>query len=76
MTPHYTVVAVDNRGFGGSQRPPGGYDTATMAGDVAELATFLGFDQFRVAGGFQVRSNSVPDALPSGSSTLAVAGPA
>ncbi|MCU1456612.1 MAG: hydrolase, partial [Actinomycetia bacterium] len=27
-----------------------GYDTATMAGDVAELATHLGFDQFRVAG--------------------------
>jgi pimeloyl-ACP methyl ester carboxylesterase len=50
LTPHYTVVAVDNRGFGGSQRPPAGYDTATMAGDVAELATQLGFEQFRVAG--------------------------
>lgn len=50
LTPHYTVVAVDNRGFGGSQRPPAGYDTGTMAGDVAELATHLGFDQFRVAG--------------------------
>ena len=50
LTPHYTVVAVDNRGFGGSQRPLTGYDTATMAGDVAELATHLGFDRFRVAG--------------------------
>jgi pimeloyl-ACP methyl ester carboxylesterase len=50
LTPHYTVVAVDNRGFGGSQRPLAGYDTATMAGDVAELATHLGFDRFRVAG--------------------------
>jgi pimeloyl-ACP methyl ester carboxylesterase len=50
LTPYYTVVAVDNRGFGGSQRPLAGYDTATMAGDVAELATHLGFDQFRVAG--------------------------
>jgi pimeloyl-ACP methyl ester carboxylesterase len=50
LTPHYTVVAVDNRGFGGSQRPLTGYDTATMAGDVAELATHLGFDQFRVVG--------------------------
>jgi pimeloyl-ACP methyl ester carboxylesterase len=50
LTPHYTVVAVDNRGFGGSQRPPGGSDTATMAGDVAELATHLGFEEFRVAG--------------------------
>ena len=50
LTPHHTVVAVDNRGFGGSQRPPAGYDTGTMAGDVAELATHLGFDRFRVAG--------------------------
>jgi pimeloyl-ACP methyl ester carboxylesterase len=50
LTPHYTVVAVDNRGFGGSQRPLAGYDTATMANDVAELATHLGFDRFRVAG--------------------------
>ncbi len=50
LTPHYTVVAVDNRGFGGSGRPAVGYDTATMARDVAALATHLGFDQFRVAG--------------------------
>jgi pimeloyl-ACP methyl ester carboxylesterase len=50
LTPHYTVVAVDNRGFGGSQRPPAGYDTATMADDVAELATRLGFERFRIAG--------------------------
>jgi len=50
LTSHYTVVAVDNRGFGGSQRPPTGYDTATMAGDIAELATQLGFDEFRVVG--------------------------
>jgi hypothetical protein len=39
LTPDYTVVAVDNRGAGGSQRPMTGYDTATMADDVAELAT-------------------------------------
>jgi pimeloyl-ACP methyl ester carboxylesterase len=50
LTPHYTVVAVDNRGFGGSQRPLAGYDTATMAGDVAALATHLGFERFRIAG--------------------------
>jgi pimeloyl-ACP methyl ester carboxylesterase len=50
LTPHYTVIAVDNRGAGGSQRPLAGYDTATMADDVAELATHLGFDRFRVAG--------------------------
>jgi pimeloyl-ACP methyl ester carboxylesterase len=50
LTPHYTVVAVDNRGFGGSQRPPAGYDIAAVAGDVAELATHLGFERFRIAG--------------------------
>jgi pimeloyl-ACP methyl ester carboxylesterase len=49
--PALHVIAVDNRGSGGSQRPLTGYDTATMAGDVAELATHLGFGQFRVAGG-------------------------
>jgi pimeloyl-ACP methyl ester carboxylesterase len=26
LTPHYTVIAVDNRGAGGSQRPLTGYD--------------------------------------------------
>jgi pimeloyl-ACP methyl ester carboxylesterase len=40
LTSHYTVIAVDNRGCGGSQRPMTGYDTATMAGDVAELEPF------------------------------------
>jgi alpha-beta hydrolase superfamily lysophospholipase len=40
LTPHYTVIAVDNRGAGGSQRPLTGYDTATMVGDVAELEPF------------------------------------
>jgi pimeloyl-ACP methyl ester carboxylesterase len=50
LTRHYTVVAVDLRGFGGSERPPSGYDTQTMAADVAGLASHLGFDQFRIAG--------------------------
>ena len=50
LTPHHTVIAVDNRGAGGSQRPLTGYDTATMAGDAADLATHLGFGRFRVAG--------------------------
>jgi pimeloyl-ACP methyl ester carboxylesterase len=50
LTPHYTVVAVDLRGFGDSLRPPGGYDTRTLAADIAALATHLGHEQFRVAG--------------------------
>ena len=32
LTRHYTVIAVDNRGCGGSQRPPTGYDTGDGAG--------------------------------------------
>src|SRR5258706_12837790 len=43
LTPHYTVVAVDNRGFGGSQRPATGYATQTMAADGPGLAPHLGF---------------------------------
>lgn len=50
LTPHYTVLAPDVRGFGDSSRPDGGYDMRTIAGDVAELATVLGIDTFYLAG--------------------------
>jgi pimeloyl-ACP methyl ester carboxylesterase len=57
LTPYYTVVAIDVRGYGESERPQtggydghGGYDTRTQADDVAALATYLGHDTFRVAG--------------------------
>lgn len=50
LTPHHTVVAVDLRGFGDSDRPVDGYDTRTLADDVAGLATRLGLDTFRVVG--------------------------
>jgi pimeloyl-ACP methyl ester carboxylesterase len=50
LTPHHTVVAVDIRGFGDSDRPVGGYDTQTMADDIASLATHLGIDTFRIVG--------------------------
>ncbi|MFJ4988161.1 alpha/beta fold hydrolase [Streptomyces sp. NPDC088732] len=50
LTPQHTVVAVDIRGFGDSDRPVGGYDTRTMADDVAALASDFGFDTFRVVG--------------------------
>jgi pimeloyl-ACP methyl ester carboxylesterase len=50
LTPHHTVVAVDIRGFGDSDRPVDGYDTQTMAADIAELASHLGMDTFRVVG--------------------------
>lgn len=50
LTASYTVVAVDLRGFGDSQRPPAGYDTRTLAADIAALATHLGHERFRIAG--------------------------
>lgn len=50
LTPHHTVVAVDLRGFGGSGRPATGYDTRTLAADVAALMATLGHDRYRVVG--------------------------
>lgn len=32
------------RGLGDSARPPGGYDSATMADDIAALMTHLGHE--------------------------------
>ena len=38
----YRVVAPDLRGYGGTQKPPGGYDKRTMDRDVRELMRHLG----------------------------------
>ena len=38
----YRVVAPDLRGYGGSDKPPRGYDAYTLAGDVAGLVRALG----------------------------------
>jgi pimeloyl-ACP methyl ester carboxylesterase len=45
-----TVIAPDLRGFGGSAKPPGGYDKKTMAQDIHALAAALGCDRVRIAG--------------------------
>lgn len=50
LTPHHTVVAVDCRGYGDSERPQTGYDTQTMAQDIVALADHLGFESFRIVG--------------------------
>lgn len=41
---HYTVVAPDLRGAGGSDAPAGGYDKKTLANDVHRLLSQLGLD--------------------------------
>ncbi|MGK5552268.1 alpha/beta fold hydrolase [Actinomadura kijaniata] len=46
----YRVIAVDLRGIGGSDKPAGGYDKKTMAGDILQLAHALGYKQINIAG--------------------------
>ena len=38
----YRAVAVDLRGYGASDKPPRGYDTATLTADITGLITALG----------------------------------
>jgi len=52
LTPYFTVVAPDLRGFGYTDKPPAeeGYDSLTNAQDVTELMTQLGHHTFHVHG--------------------------
>ncbi|MGW3285132.1 alpha/beta fold hydrolase [Streptomyces sp. NPDC001002] len=46
----HTVVAVDSRGAGLSDKPDDGYDAGTLANDLVALMTELGHDRFDVVG--------------------------
>jgi pimeloyl-ACP methyl ester carboxylesterase len=46
----YTVIAVDQRGIGLTDKPADGYDASTLAGDLAGLMVELGHDRFAVVG--------------------------
>jgi pimeloyl-ACP methyl ester carboxylesterase len=46
----FQVVAVDQRGRGLSDKPAGGYDTGTLAGDMVALMDALGHERFAVVG--------------------------
>lgn len=46
----FTVVAVDQRGIGLSDKPAGGYDTGTQARDLIGLMDALGHETFAVVG--------------------------
>jgi haloacetate dehalogenase len=55
LTQHFSVVAADLRGYGGSGKPQSGADHAAyskraMANDQVELMQRLGFEEFFVAG--------------------------
>jgi pimeloyl-ACP methyl ester carboxylesterase len=47
---HFQVIAPDQRGTGLSGRPEDGYDTGTLAADLAALMDALGHRRFAVAG--------------------------
>jgi pimeloyl-ACP methyl ester carboxylesterase len=47
---HFTVVAVDQRGIGLSDKPEGGYDTGTLANDLVVLMEALGHQRFALLG--------------------------
>jgi pimeloyl-ACP methyl ester carboxylesterase len=46
----FQVIAVDQRGRGISDKPAGGYDTATLANDLVALMDALGHERFAVVG--------------------------
>ncbi len=55
LAKEFTVVATDLRGYGDSEKPPGGddhsgYSFRAMAQDQVEVMAALGFDQFFAAG--------------------------
>ena len=50
LAERYTVVAVDQRGMGLSDKPVDGYDSETLASDLAALMLELGHHQFAVVG--------------------------
>jgi pimeloyl-ACP methyl ester carboxylesterase len=46
----FTVIAVDQRGIGLSDKPADGYDTGTLAADLVNLMDALGHERFAVVG--------------------------
>jgi pimeloyl-ACP methyl ester carboxylesterase len=46
----FSVIAVDQRGIGLSDKPRDGYDTATLANDLAKLMDALGHQRFALYG--------------------------
>ncbi|MEY7975179.1 alpha/beta fold hydrolase [Streptomyces pilosus] len=47
---HFTVIAVDQRGIGLTEKPRTGYDIGTLAEDLAALMDELGHERFSLVG--------------------------
>ena len=50
LAENYTVIAVDQRGIGLTDKPADGYDAATLANDLIGLMDSLGHERFAVVG--------------------------
>jgi pimeloyl-ACP methyl ester carboxylesterase len=50
LAKNYAVIAPDLRGLGDSSKPPTGYDGKTVAEDIHQLVTKLGFDTIFLVG--------------------------
>ena len=50
LAERYRVIAPDLRGYGETEKPPGGYDKRTMAADIRALMTALGVPRAPVIG--------------------------
>jgi pimeloyl-ACP methyl ester carboxylesterase len=46
----FEIIAVDQRGIGLSDKPEEGYDTGTLANDLAAMMEALGHQRFAVVG--------------------------
>ena len=46
----HRVIAIDLRGMGGSEKPPGGYDKKTMGSDIAALVKVLALGKVDIVG--------------------------
>ncbi|MET3599785.1 alpha/beta fold hydrolase [Martelella mangrovi] len=50
LSKHFTVIAIDPRGLGISDKPADGFDVDTLADDMFNLMDVLGHQRFAVAG--------------------------
>jgi pimeloyl-ACP methyl ester carboxylesterase len=50
LAKHHTVIAVDIRGMGSSDKPAGGYDKKNLAKDIHELVVELGYPKVDLVG--------------------------